>query len=107
MSSFLVLREGETRNRWRVMDKCVQMFDKELWRLGPDGSDVFWRVMRKYYEGGQERLLGRKKKSGQNGRKENGEETRGEDRRDGWRKGLSPEIGVKKTMNAGGVENGI
>ncbi|GFX81756.1 hypothetical protein TNCV_317601 [Trichonephila clavipes] len=23
-----------------------------------------------------------------------------------WRKGLSPEIGVKKTMNAGGVENG-
>ncbi|GFX04955.1 transposable element Tc3 transposase [Trichonephila clavipes] len=24
-----------------------------------------------------------------------------------WRKGLSPEIGVKKTMNAGGVENRI
>ncbi|GFU88788.1 hypothetical protein TNCV_4444651 [Trichonephila clavipes] len=53
-----------------VMDKCVQMWtrnygalgqtarvcfgvgqvcpdvDKELWRLGPDGSGVFWRVMR-------------------------------------------------------------
>ncbi|GFU82790.1 hypothetical protein TNCV_265871 [Trichonephila clavipes] len=24
-----------------------------------------------------------------------------------WRKGLSPEIGVRKTMNAGFVENGI
>ncbi|GFU90642.1 hypothetical protein TNCV_2092391 [Trichonephila clavipes] len=22
------------------MDKCVQMLDKELWRLGPDGPDV-------------------------------------------------------------------
>ncbi|GFY29372.1 hypothetical protein TNCV_4724991 [Trichonephila clavipes] len=42
----------------------------------------------------------------ENGWKENGEETRGEDRRVGWRKGLSPEIGVKKTMNAGGVKNG-
>ncbi|GFX99154.1 uncharacterized protein TNCV_2493351 [Trichonephila clavipes] len=30
--------------------------DKELWRLGPDGSGVFWRVMRKSVEGGQERL---------------------------------------------------
>ncbi|GFV80048.1 hypothetical protein TNCV_4654651 [Trichonephila clavipes] len=86
------------------------------------------------------RLREDEKKSEQNGRKENAEETKGEDRRDGkgkgqrksgengrkekgeetkervgeresgarlvWRKGLSPEIGVKKTMNAGGVENG-
>ncbi|GFU96220.1 hypothetical protein TNCV_855931 [Trichonephila clavipes] len=40
-------------------------------------------------------------------RRGNGEETRGEDRRDGERKGLSPEIGEKKTTNAGGVANGI
>ncbi|GFX69253.1 hypothetical protein TNCV_3564291 [Trichonephila clavipes] len=25
------------------MDKCVQMLDKELWRLGPDGLGVYWR----------------------------------------------------------------
>ncbi|GFX42482.1 hypothetical protein TNCV_1520451 [Trichonephila clavipes] len=123
MSSFLVLCEENTRNRWRDGQVCPDV-DKELWRLGPDGSGVFWRVMRKSDEGGQERLLRegekgkkegrerrtrrpgrREKKSRENGRKENGEETRGEDRRDGWRKELSPEIGVKKTMNAGGVEN--
>ncbi|GFY04323.1 hypothetical protein TNCV_4414111 [Trichonephila clavipes] len=34
MSSFLVLREGDNRNKGGVMDKCVQMLDKELWRLG-------------------------------------------------------------------------
>ncbi|GFX91960.1 hypothetical protein TNCV_3577901 [Trichonephila clavipes] len=78
-----------------VMDKCDQMWNKELWRLGTDDSGE-----------------GERKKSGENGRKEKGEETeggetRGEDRRDGERKGLSPEIGEKKTMNAGGVENGI
>ncbi|GFW16787.1 hypothetical protein TNCV_1551391 [Trichonephila clavipes] len=30
-----------------VMDRCVQMLDKELWRLGLDGSGVcvFWRIM--------------------------------------------------------------
>ncbi|GFX67667.1 hypothetical protein TNCV_3934091 [Trichonephila clavipes] len=38
MVSYLVLREGiiETGS---VMDKCVQMLNKELWRLGPDGSE--------------------------------------------------------------------
>ncbi|GFW69172.1 hypothetical protein TNCV_1819261 [Trichonephila clavipes] len=103
MSSFLVLCEGNTRNRWRDGQLCPDV-DKELWRFGPDGSGVFWRVMRKSDEGGKSKK--RTKKSRENGRKENGEETRGEDRRDGWREGLSPEIGVKKTMNAGGVENG-
>ncbi|GFW56271.1 hypothetical protein TNCV_1877911 [Trichonephila clavipes] len=53
----------------------------------------------------------RKKRSGGRSGEEdeetgNGEETR-EDRRDGERKGLSLEIGEKKTMNAGGVANGI
>ncbi|GFW32190.1 hypothetical protein TNCV_2602151 [Trichonephila clavipes] len=50
----------------------------------------------------------------ENGRKEERrkrerrrKESRGEsDARLEWRKGLSPEIGVKKTMNAGGVEYG-
>ncbi|GFV68618.1 hypothetical protein TNCV_2274811 [Trichonephila clavipes] len=37
MSSFLVLSEGDTLETGGVMDKCVQMLDKELWRLGPDG----------------------------------------------------------------------
>ncbi|GFS67697.1 hypothetical protein TNCV_4363791 [Trichonephila clavipes] len=35
MSSFLVLSEGDTRNKWRDGQVCP---DVELWRLGPDGS---------------------------------------------------------------------
>ncbi|GFS77582.1 hypothetical protein TNCV_2110871 [Trichonephila clavipes] len=72
---------------------------------------------------------GDEEEKGKRGRKKGqespGERTDGRRRRDGkergdgkrvgeresearleWRKGLSPEIGVKKTMNAGGVENG-
>ncbi|GFX35427.1 hypothetical protein TNCV_102341 [Trichonephila clavipes] len=37
MLSFLVLSEGDTLETGGVMDKCVQMLDKELGRLGPDG----------------------------------------------------------------------
>ncbi|GFX59553.1 hypothetical protein TNCV_2034811 [Trichonephila clavipes] len=40
-----MLCEGDTRNRWRDGQVCPDV-DKELWRLGPDGSGVFWRVMR-------------------------------------------------------------
>ncbi|GFX07492.1 hypothetical protein TNCV_5092071 [Trichonephila clavipes] len=98
-----MLCEGETRNRWRDGQVCPDV-DKELWRLGPDVSGV------------------RRGEDGER-RKEKGEETEGEERGDGkgeekesgrergarlvWRKGLSPEIGVEKTMNAGGVENRI
>ncbi|GFY26826.1 hypothetical protein TNCV_4375721 [Trichonephila clavipes] len=125
MSSFLVLCEGNTRNRWRDGQVCPDV-DKELWRLGPDGSGVFWRVMRKSDEGGQERLLERIKKEGRErrmrrpgrenrrevgrgGERDRRERTGGRRRREERRmeKGLSPEIGVKKTMNAGGVEKGI
>ncbi|GFX81877.1 hypothetical protein TNCV_2570771 [Trichonephila clavipes] len=124
MSSFLGFCEGDTRNRWRDGQVCPDV-DKELWRLGPDGSGVFWRVMRQErsretFETEKRRKRGRKRtrESGrENGRKE--EERRKRERGDGkrvgereiealleWRKVLSPEIGVKKTMNAGGVENG-
>ncbi|GFX86097.1 hypothetical protein TNCV_2341661 [Trichonephila clavipes] len=37
--------EWNTRNRWRDGQVCPDV-DKELWRLGPDSSGVFWRVMR-------------------------------------------------------------
>ncbi|GFX64498.1 transposable element Tc3 transposase [Trichonephila clavipes] len=40
-----LLFEGDARNRWRDGPVCPAV-DKELWRLGPDGSGVFWRVMR-------------------------------------------------------------
>ncbi|GFX28464.1 uncharacterized protein TNCV_1152731 [Trichonephila clavipes] len=40
-----LLFEGDNRNRWRDGPVCPAV-DKELWRLGPDGSGVFWRVMR-------------------------------------------------------------
>ncbi|GFU91855.1 hypothetical protein TNCV_3192411 [Trichonephila clavipes] len=45
MSSFLGFCEWNTRNRWRDGQVCPDV-DKELWRLGPDSSGVFWRVMR-------------------------------------------------------------
>ncbi|GFS86950.1 hypothetical protein TNCV_1280171 [Trichonephila clavipes] len=40
MSSFLGFCEGDTRNRWRDGQVCPDV-DKELWRLGPDGSVCF------------------------------------------------------------------
>ncbi|GFS82682.1 hypothetical protein TNCV_1226741 [Trichonephila clavipes] len=42
MSSFLGFCEWNTRNRWRDGQVCPDV-DKELWRLGSDGSGVFWR----------------------------------------------------------------
>ncbi|GFT61094.1 hypothetical protein TNCV_4558281 [Trichonephila clavipes] len=41
MSSFPGFCEGYTRNRWRDGQVCPDV-DKELWRLGPDGSGVFF-----------------------------------------------------------------
>ncbi|GFU73424.1 hypothetical protein TNCV_3052081 [Trichonephila clavipes] len=42
MSSFLGFCEWNTRNKWRDGQVCPDV-DKELWRLGPDGSGVFRR----------------------------------------------------------------
>ncbi|GFV86530.1 hypothetical protein TNCV_2157211 [Trichonephila clavipes] len=39
MSSFLGFCEWNTRNRWRDGQVCPDV-DKELWRLGPDGSET-------------------------------------------------------------------
>ncbi|GFX21161.1 hypothetical protein TNCV_4367401 [Trichonephila clavipes] len=86
MSSFLVLCEGDTRNRWRDGQVCpdVRQGTMAPWarRLGGEEKkeDKERFRERERTEGG-----GETKKSG-----ENGEETRGEDRRDGERKGLSP-----------------
>ncbi|GFX71690.1 transposable element Tcb1 transposase [Trichonephila clavipes] len=96
MSSFLVLCEGDTRNRWRDGQVCPDV---------RQGTMAPWA-----------RRLGEEKKSGENGRKEKtGDGTERERRRKKrrkrigkresgarleWRKGLSPEIGEKKTMNA-------
>ncbi|GFX14935.1 uncharacterized protein TNCV_1486761 [Trichonephila clavipes] len=97
-----VLCEGNTRNRWRDGQVCPDV-DKELWRLGPDGSGVFWRVMRKSDEGGQERLLG-KKEVGRGGRVQSGRENGRKEKRERT-EGVRDWSG--KTMNAGGVENGL
>ncbi|GFW57364.1 hypothetical protein TNCV_542781 [Trichonephila clavipes] len=132
MSSFLGVCEGDTRNRWRDGQVCPDV-DKELWRLEPGGSGVFWRWTsvsrcgqgtmapwarrlgcvlacyapigrgrsRETFETGEkrERRPGREngKKVGKGGRVESG--------RENGRKEFG--IGVKKTMNAGGVENGL
>ncbi|GFY05285.1 hypothetical protein TNCV_2207311 [Trichonephila clavipes] len=87
MSSFLVLSEGDTRNRGGVMDKCVQMLDKELWCLGPDGPEE--------KEEKREETEKEKKKSRE----------REEPALDG-EKGLVRDWSGK-TMNAGGVEDRI
>ncbi|GFT61096.1 hypothetical protein TNCV_4558301 [Trichonephila clavipes] len=144
--------EGDTRNRWRDGQVCPDV-DKELWRLGPDGSGVFWRwtsvsrcgqgtmapwarrlgcVLACYAPigRGRSRETLKEKKRGEKGQESPGERTDGNgggktekkerrrietERESGGErtnpalngeKGLSPEIGVKKTMNAGGVENG-
>ncbi|GFT20700.1 transposable element Tcb1 transposase [Trichonephila clavipes] len=52
-----------------------------------------------------ERTDGRRRKKKSRRRKKRVGERESEARLE-WRKGLSPEIGVKKTMNAGGVEYG-
>ncbi|GFV55620.1 hypothetical protein TNCV_1821071 [Trichonephila clavipes] len=139
MSSFLEFCEGDTRNRWRDGQVCPDV-DKELWRLGSDGSGVFLALdkcvqmwTRNYGALGQTARETRGKKNRKSGKRtrdtereraEGGGETEKRERGDGkrlkesrgerenearleWRKGLSPEIGVKKTMNAGGVENGL
>ncbi|GFS70980.1 hypothetical protein TNCV_1191231 [Trichonephila clavipes] len=120
MSSFLVLCEGNTRNRWRDG------------QVGPDvrqGTMAPWArrlgcVLACYAQIGQGRSretferkkVGRKRKKrseekdekcpGERSDGENGEETRGgQERR--RKKRAESGIGVKKTMNAGGVENGI
>ncbi|GFT66932.1 hypothetical protein TNCV_1348001 [Trichonephila clavipes] len=128
--------EGDNRNRWRDGQVCPDD-DKELWRLGPDFSGVFWcwtktgETRKERSEEEDKRVRGkertekrerRRKETERESGRENGrneEERRKRERGDGkrvgekeseahleWRKGLSPEIGVKKTMNAGGVENG-
>ncbi|GFX72287.1 hypothetical protein TNCV_4552091 [Trichonephila clavipes] len=106
-----VLCEGNTRNRWRDGQVCPDV-DKELWRLGPDGSG---EKKRSGKEG--TRRPGRRDpgESSERGRKESGgrerterRETRGETGE--MEKGAeSGEIGEKKkkAMNAGGVANGI
>ncbi|GFW09508.1 hypothetical protein TNCV_3996151 [Trichonephila clavipes] len=79
MSSFLVLSEGYTSNRWRDGQVCPDV---------GQGTNAPWA-----------RRLGRR------GKKERRKER--ERSPPCMEKGLSPEIGVKKTMNAGGVENRI
>ncbi|GFU18039.1 uncharacterized protein TNCV_1446021 [Trichonephila clavipes] len=104
-----------------VMDKCVQMFDKELWRLGPDGSGVLCanrtrevkrdfcdlpmrrnerRVVntplvfkRVLFQGRREKVgRGGRKESGENGRKEKGEETAKEKERESGRERVEPAL---------------
>ncbi|GFW69525.1 hypothetical protein TNCV_488711 [Trichonephila clavipes] len=126
MSSFLELCEGETRNRWRDGQVCpdVRQGTMAPWarRLGCVLA-CYAQIGRGRGRGGvrerrrKERKVERERTEGEDGRRD-GErgrmdgkrEERESERESGarlvWRKELSPEIGVKKTMNAGGFENG-
>ncbi|GFT61129.1 hypothetical protein TNCV_4558541 [Trichonephila clavipes] len=64
MSSFLGFCEGDTRNRWRDGQVCPDV-DKELWRLGPDGSGKRKRgEEEKEQESPGERTDGRRRRDG-------------------------------------------
>ncbi|GFW51177.1 hypothetical protein TNCV_3594591 [Trichonephila clavipes] len=79
MSSFLGFCEGDTRNRWRDGQVCLDV-DKELWRLGPDGSGDRRKEKRgeEKDESPGERTGGKKRrKVGRGGRGDPGERTDG------------------------------
>ncbi|GFS61821.1 hypothetical protein TNCV_4345311 [Trichonephila clavipes] len=82
MSSFLEMGDGDTRNRWHDGQVCPDV-DKELWRLGPDGSGK-WEEGRRSpgRENGRKEEERRKKRVGES---ESGARLE-------WRKGLSPEL---------------
>ncbi|GFT98759.1 hypothetical protein TNCV_3792061 [Trichonephila clavipes] len=82
--------EGDTRNRWRDGQVCPDV-DKELWRLVPDGSGVFWRwtSMSRCGQGTmapRARRLGREKKEEETGRKKRAGKRTGESGRENGRK---------------------
>ncbi|GFV87446.1 uncharacterized protein TNCV_4034181 [Trichonephila clavipes] len=81
-----MLCEGYTRNRWRDGQVCPDV-DKELWRLGPDGSGE-----KKETRERERTKRVRRERTKRVGREWTEGEGRGEDRRDGERKGLSPEL---------------
>ncbi|GFT73577.1 hypothetical protein TNCV_4021761 [Trichonephila clavipes] len=99
-SAVLVLCEGDTRNRWRDGQVCPDV-DKELWRLGPDGSGEDEETRERERRVGRERRTrrpgrenGRNEKRERRGRKRRTsrvrerERTEGEERTDGRSPGL-------------------
>ncbi|GFW75753.1 hypothetical protein TNCV_4429361 [Trichonephila clavipes] len=124
MSSFLVLCEGDTKNRWRDGQVCpdVRQGTMAPWarRLGcvlacytqigrgrekekRERSEEEDEKSRERTDGRSGKEAGRERR-----RKENGEETRGDERRQERRRKKRAESGdwSGKTMNADGVENG-
>ncbi|GFT20506.1 hypothetical protein TNCV_2183551 [Trichonephila clavipes] len=88
-----------------VMDKCVQMWTRNYGALGQTARERE-RGEEKGQESPGERTDGRRRRDGKEREETERESERESEARLEWRKGLSPEIGVKKTMNAGGIENG-
>ncbi|GFS82515.1 hypothetical protein TNCV_2469741 [Trichonephila clavipes] len=96
MSSFLRFCEGDTRNRWRDGQVCPDV-DKELWRLGPDGSGEKEKKKRRPERRGR----------GEKGQESPGERTNGRRRRDGKeREETERESGRERVMPALNGEKG-
>ncbi|GFV35268.1 hypothetical protein TNCV_3203001 [Trichonephila clavipes] len=94
MSSFLVLCEGDTRNRWRDGQVCpdVRQGTMAPWARRLGGVLACYAQIgrgRGRKESPGERTDGRRRRE-KVGRERKEGEGRGEDRRDGERKGLSP-----------------
>ncbi|GFU99859.1 hypothetical protein TNCV_1891631, partial [Trichonephila clavipes] len=73
--------EGDTRNRWRDGQVCPDV-DKELWRLEPDGSGVFWRWT-SVSRCGQGTMAPWARRLGRQKKREKGQEVPGRERTEG------------------------
>ncbi|GFV18360.1 hypothetical protein TNCV_3127771 [Trichonephila clavipes] len=103
MSSFLGFCEGDTRNRWRDGQVCPDV-DKELWRLGPDGSGVFLacyapirrRRREKKKRKTRKRENGQEKKDKESSGRENGRKEEERRKREGDGKSLKESRGERR-----------
>ncbi|GFT80081.1 hypothetical protein TNCV_1368321 [Trichonephila clavipes] len=111
MSSFLVLCEGDTRNKWRDGQVCpdVRQGTMAPWARRPGCVLACYAQIgrgRGEEKSPGERTDGRRRREeGKSREKDGRDERRRQERR--RKKRAESGIGVKKTMNAGGVENGI
>ncbi|GFV02648.1 hypothetical protein TNCV_306931 [Trichonephila clavipes] len=92
MSSFLVLSERDTRNRWRDGQVCPDVGQGTMapWARRPGRK----RRKKEGEERRREKTGEREKRKKERREREDGKGERGA--RLAWRKGLSPEIGVER-----------
>ncbi|GFW56930.1 hypothetical protein TNCV_161591 [Trichonephila clavipes] len=99
MSSFLVLSDGDTRNRWRDGQVCPDVGQGTMapWTRRPGEKKKKRRREREREREEEKERREETEKKGRRRKKREGKESgEREEPRLVWRKGLSPEIGVKR-----------